>query len=256
MFRVVRITLLLLLLIFVSGTTWLAQARSTDWNNSLWVKIYPINGDGSAASRRYIENLDVALFAEIESFLAREVSRYGVSLERPVRIELGEIIDQQPPDVPLANSRLSIMAWSLKMRWWAHRAASPQDSPAPDVRIFVRYFEAREGARLENSVGLQKGMVGLVNAYTGRRQIGSNNVVIAHEFLHTLGATDKYDPASGLPRYPDGFAEPELLPLFPQRFAELMGGRIAVADQQAIVPSSLEYVLIGPDTAAEIRLVR
>ena len=48
MFKAVRISILLLILFFVSVSTWLTQSRSTDWNDSLWVKIYPINGDGSA----------------------------------------------------------------------------------------------------------------------------------------------------------------------------------------------------------------
>ena len=31
----------------------------------------------------------------------------------------------------------------------------------------------------------------------------TNNVVIAHEILHTLGASDKYDPDTLAPLYPD-----------------------------------------------------
>jgi hypothetical protein len=81
-----------------------------------------------------------------------------------------------------------------------------------------------------------------------------NNVVIAHEFLHTLGPSDKYDPATGQPSPPDGLAEPDRAPLYPQRYAEIMGGRIARAADDAIIPQSLKYVLIGPVTAAEIRL--
>jgi hypothetical protein len=33
-----------------------------------------------------------------------------------------------------------------------------------------------------------------------------------------------------------------------------MGGRIAVSEREAMIPSSLLYVVIGPDTASEIRL--
>jgi hypothetical protein len=80
-------------------------------------------------------------------------------------------------------------------------------------------------------------------------------VIIAHEFLHTLGATDKYDPATGMPEFPLGFSEPERKPRFPQRFAEIMGGRIPVADNDAVIPSSLKYVTIGATTAREIRLL-
>ena len=77
MFKAIRISFLLVLLIFVAGSTWLTQARSTDWNNSLWVKIYPINGDGSDASARYIGDLTAADFSSIETFIAREIEKYG-----------------------------------------------------------------------------------------------------------------------------------------------------------------------------------
>jgi len=256
MFKAVRIAILLLLLVFVAGTTWLTQARSTDWDDSLWVKVYPINGDGSAASSRYIERLEVGTFRDIEEFLAREVARYGHEVERPVRMELGEPVDAQPPPLPDAGNRFAVLWWSLKMRWWAGSVASAQDSPAPDVRIFVRYHDPGTELTLDSSVGLQKGMVGIVNGYASPRQAGSNNVIIAHEFLHTLGATDKYDSANGLPLFPEGYAEPGRSPVHPQRLAEIMGGRIAVSEDDALIPKNLDYVLIGRETAEEIRLAR
>ena len=46
---------------------------------------------------------------------------------------------------------------------------------------------------MAHSTGLQKGMLGVVNAFASADQEGSNAVVIAHELLHTFGATDKYD---------------------------------------------------------------
>jgi hypothetical protein len=255
MFKVIRITVLLFILFVVAANTWLSQARSTDWDNSLWVKVYPINGDGSAASASYIGGLDSDDFTPIESFIARETSRYGKTLDRPLRMELGRPIDEQPPVIEADAGAIGIMLWSLKLRWWASSTAGAQDSVEPDVRIFVRYHGPDQPLALENSVGLQKGMVSIVNAYAGRRQQGSNNVIIAHEFLHTLGATDKYDSANGQPIPPDGLAEPDRQPLYPQRYAEIMGGRIALAEDDAIVPKSLKYAVIGPQTASEIRLI-
>ena len=255
MFKVVRIGVLLLVLFFVSVSTWLTQARSTDWNDSLWVKIYPVNADGSEQSERYISRLEVDDFSAIEEFITREANRYGVSVSRPVRMELGREIREQPPLLGDSPGMPEIMLWSLRIRWWASRVAGPQDSPAPDVRIFVRYHEVGDVYVLENSVGLQKGMVGVVNAYAGRRHAGANNVIIAHEFLHTLGATDKYDPRNGMPDYPDGFAEPDRSPRFPQRYAEIMGGRIPLAADDAVIPKNLKFATIGRSTAEEIRLV-
>jgi len=254
MFKAIRVGVLLLILFFVSVSAWLTQARSTDWNNSLWVKIYPVNGDGSEAANDYIHGLKLDDFAAIEEFIARETEKFGHTITRPVRMELGEEVHEQPPRMSSSPSTLDVMLWSLKMRWWAAGVTEGQDNPAPDVKIFVRYHTPREDFVLENSVGLQKGMVGIVNAYASPRRAGANNVIIAHEFLHTLGATDKYDPSTGLPAFPLGYAEPERLPKFPQRYAEIMGGRIPLADDDAIIPKSLRYVMIGDLTAAEIRL--
>ncbi len=256
MWKTVRITILLFILFMVAMGTWLTQLRSTDWNNSLWVKIYPINGDGSEASDDYIAGLDVDTFAGIEEFLAREVRRYGHAIERPVRIELGQPVQEQPPAIDDNGSMLDIALWSLRMRWWVSGVAGDQDRIDPDVRMFVRYHSPQRTLALENSVGLQKGMFGIVNAYSSRKHQGRNNVVIAHEFLHTLGATDKYDRATAMPLAPHGFAEPDRSPLFPQTKAELMGGRIPVSSGTAEVPPSLRQVVIGPLTAREIRLAK
>jgi hypothetical protein len=253
-FKAIRIGILLFILFFVAMSSWLTQSRSTDWNNSLWVKIYPINADGSETSDKYIASLKIDDFADIETFVLRETGRYGNSIRQPLRVELGTPIAEQPPQLEPGSGRLDVMLWSLKMRWWAADTAGAQDSIEPDVRIFVRYHQPENFLVLENSVGLQKGMVGIVNAYASRRNRGSNNVIIAHEFLHTLGATDKYDPSNGQPLPPDGLADPGKSPLYPQTNAEIMGGRIALAADDAVIPKSLTYTVIGPLTASEINL--
>ncbi len=256
MFKAIRIGILLFILFFVAVNTWLTQSRSTDWNNSLWVKIYPINADGTDISDRYIKTLKTDSFTDIETFITREANRYGKTINRPLRIELGQPIQEQPPEMELGSGRLGVMLWSLKMRWWASDTVGANDSIEPDVRIFVRYHQPEHQFVLENSVGLQKGMIGIVNAYASRRQGGSNNVIIAHEFLHTLGATDKYDPGNGQPIAPDGLADPNRTPLYPQKNAEIMGGRIALAVDDAVIPKSLRFAVIGPLTASEINLTK
>jgi hypothetical protein len=77
-------------------------------------------------------------------------------------------------------------------------------------------------------------------------------VVIAHEILHTLGATDKYDPATLQPLYPQGYAEPERNPRFPQSRAEIMAGRRALSQRDAEMPDSLDDTRVGAQTAREI----
>ena len=254
MFKAVRISILLFILLFVGLSAFLTQARSTDWNNSLWIKVYPINADGSREVEDYIGALKSSDFEGIETFLKRETERYKRNINRPVRIELGSEISEQPPELDKEPDAMSVILWSLRMRWWASSTTDEQDRIDPDVRIFVRYHKPDFAVVLENSVGLQKGMVGVVNGYASRRHRGTNNVIIAHEFLHTLGATDKYSAYDGQPIGPDGLGEPDRLPLYPQRYAEIMGGRIAVAEDDAIIPKSLKYAVIGSLTASEINL--
>lgn len=254
MFRAIRISVLLFILLFVSLNTWLSHAYSTDWDDSLWVKVYPINADGSELSQRYIESLKPRDFERVEAFIGRETARYGKTIDRPVQVKLGEPINEQPPALDETPNALDVMLWSLKMRWWAGDVTDDQDTITPDVRMFVRFHSPETHLSLENSVGIKKGMFGIVNAYAGRRYRGRNNVIIAHEFLHTLGATDKYDPATGHPLAPLGLADPARNPLYPQEFAEIMGGRIALASDDSVIPKSLDFAVIGPDTAREVGL--
>ena len=92
--------------------------------------------------------------------------------------------------------------------------------------------------------------------FADARMAGSNRVVIAHELLHALGATDKYDLSNTQPSFPEGFAQPELNPRYPQRYAELMGGRVPLDVNKARIPESLQEVVIGPASATEIGWIK
>jgi len=251
-FRSIRITLFLLVLFFVAMNSWLTRLRSTDWNEPLWLVVYPVNGDASAATQDYIDSLDHDSFSTIESFVAGEAARYRVGIREPVTIRLAPQPDEHPPSPPLDGSTLAVMLWSLKLRYWAF-ANDTFEGPKPDVQMFVVYYDPQQHNSLRHSLGIQKGLIGVVNAFAARAQTQTNNVVIAHEFLHTLGATDKYHPVSNQPLYPIGYAEPQHTPLHPQRQAEIMGGRIPLSEQRAEMPDSLAQCLIGPETALEIR---
>lgn len=137
------------------------------------------------------------------------------------------------------------------MRWWANSNADTA-GPGPQVKMFLVYFDPVQTSLLEHSTGLQKGLIGRVNVFASRDMARQNNVVITHEFLHTLGATDKYDLGTNQPNYPDGYANPDLQPLVPQRFAEIMAGRTPVSQTEATIPESLDDVVIGGLTAKEI----
>jgi len=251
MFKLLRIAILLLILATVAQEAWLARSRTTSWQEPLRVAIYPVNGDGSKATAGYVSGLRPNAFAAIEEFFAQEAERHGLGNARPVTVSLAPAISQLPPQPPRGGNAIDNLLWSLRMRWWAWRHDAVPGTK-PQVRLFVLFFDPAGHDSLPHSVGLQRGLIGLVNAYASQGMAGSNAVVISHELLHTLGATDKYEPGSNLPRHPDGYAEPDLSPRHPQYFAEIMGGRIPVTESRADIPDSIGRVVIGPLTAAEI----
>ncbi len=252
MFRLFRKGLLFYILILVAGGAWLTKVRSTDWDDSLWVTIYPINGDGSPVSAKYIQGISPDTFQPVADHLAKQAEHYGLALRQPFDIRVGPEIREHPPETPFGGNVLQVMWWSLKLRYWADRIEGDNLDYAPDIQIFVQYYDPETHQRLAHSLGLEKGLIGVVNAFAGKRLTSDNNVVIAHELLHTLGATDKYDPRTNMPIHPRGYAEPYKDPLFPQEKAELMAGRIPLSNTNAKRPAHLKHTVVGRQTATEI----
>jgi hypothetical protein len=256
LFRTARIALLLLILALVAGSTWLTKVRTSSWERPLRMVIFPIAGDNSPQTYAYIARLQAATFEPIGNFLAREANRYAVPLTTPVETYLAPQIYGAPPAPPFGGNAIQVMLWSLQIRYWAWVHAD-FNNPPPHVRMFVIYFDPAFAKHVAHSLGLQKGLIGVVNAYAADYQNAENNVVIAHELLHTVGATDKYDPYSNEPRFPDGYAEPQRSPLLPQKYAEIMAGRFpATSSDQALMPSMLDEVMIGSKTAHEMNWLR
>ena len=252
-FRRIRILLLLGVLVLTLGLTSLERFMVREWKAPLDVAIYPINGDGSEAAADYIRALQTADFAEINAFLVRETHRYGLQQRVSMTLKLEPEMQASPPPPPKDRNVLKTMAWSLQLRWWTYQHSGQMWPQLGKIRIYVLYHEAKPGKALEHSLGLQKGLIGVVHAFADAKQTAQNNIVIAHEMLHTLGATDKYD-ADGRPVYPIGYAEPELPQHLRRREAEIMAGRIALPDGRNVMPASLAQCVIGSTTAHELNL--
>jgi hypothetical protein len=250
--RKIRILVLLFILLFVAVGTWLDRVYTTNWKAPLLVALYPINADDSSTADAYLKQLSSADFNAIETFFEEERRAYNVPLEQPVRITLTPPLNDKPPALPATHSGLSVVWWSLHLRWWSKFDAPKPPGPTPRIRLYLLYHDPALTPVLNHSTGLEKGLVGVVHLFADRKMNGSNSVIIAHEFLHTLGATDKYSLETNQPLYPSGYAEPNRNPLLPQEYAELMAGRIPLSTTQAATPHSLSQVVVGPATATEI----
>jgi hypothetical protein len=252
MFRFLRIAILLTILVIVAGNQWLTGNRLSSWEKPLWVTIYPVLADSDADTRHYAENLTTDSFKDIPVFFKQQASRYGRQLETPVIIQLAQPLTRLPPALPTESTGLNVALWSLKMRWWSWRNGRQDGLAGEDVKMFVLYQKRKTDSLLERSVGIKNGSYGVVNADASRQSAARNRIVITHELLHILGASDKYDYYTGQPLAPGGLASPSQSPLYPQEFAEIMGGRIATSASRWRRPASLGSCVIGAETASEI----
>jgi len=251
-FKMLRILILLLVLLVVALTTWQDRYRSTRWREPLYVAIYPIAADESPVTLRYVAALDGDRFKPIDRFFMREAERYRLRTPELVQTRLRSELHDRPPQREPSAGVLATAWWSLRLRYWAWRASGHVNEPE-DIRLFVLYHDPALTPQVPHSLGLTKGLIGVVYAFAIPEMDGENAVVIAHELLHTVGASDKYLPGTDAPRFPEGFGDPNQVPLYPQRFAEIMAGRRMLSAEQWQQAANLDEVLIGPATAVEIR---
>ncbi len=250
-FRNLRILILLALLFFALIYTQEQKRATTAWYQPVNVIIFPINGDQHPATSSYINDLSADNFEDIDAFFVQISDNYNLAIEQPIITQLGQEVEALPPSPPKSPGMLSAVWWSLKLRYWAYQHTPDDVSNQNRIRLYVIYHQADKQRRLAHSLGLQKGLVGVIHAFASPQQNQQNSLVMAHEILHTLGATDKYGP-DNQPHYPDGYAEPDKTPLYPQRYAEIMAGRIAINVNEARMPDSLKAAQVGALTAREI----
>ena len=251
MLRKLRILLLLLLLILVAASTGWESWLVRQWNIPLNIRIYPVVQGDDQETRDYVRTLNDGDFQEIADFMQQQSMHYRLQpIARP-RIRLEPVLTEEPPRFnPVGASMLDSIVWSLAMRKWVGEHTG-WFAGLGVIKLFVIYHPAGMDLPLESSLALRKGLIGVVNAYALTWQNAQNNIVITHEMLHTLGATDKYGPDLQ-PVFPDGFADPKAQPRLPQSNAEIMAGRIPLTPTRSVMPASLGFCQIGAKTAWEI----
>lgn len=257
LFKIIRILILTTLFIGLAFYAQQQKLKSRSWTEPLQLVIYPINAEpNNPAVNDYIHELDDSVFAPIDSFMATQSQDYNLITDQPTLTRLGPVITSQPPAPPLPSAGYpAIIWWSIKFRYWAYQNTPDSDSNIRRARIFVLYHAASKDRHLQHSLGLDKGLVALVQAFASIEQDQQNNIIIAHEFLHTVGARDKY-ATGNTAIYPVGYADPEQSPLYPQTRAEIMVGRIPLSETRMRMAENLGECMIGEATAREINWLR
>lgn len=251
-FKNIRIISLLILLAFIAIYVKDQRLVTQSWYRTLNIVVYPINIDDNAQVNQYISSLSSEDFSAIDKFIKQQSEHFNIISSTPTQTRLGQVLIEGPPPAPEPNSSiLTNILWSMKLRYWIWKKAPDEPNDKYLIRMFVKYHAPGDDKQLLHSVGLQKGLVGIVNAWGIKEQHRQNNIVITHEFLHTVGASDKYD-TRGLPIAPDGLGNPNQSPLYPQKKAEIMAGRRALSSQRAEMPTSFRSMVIGEKTAREI----
>lgn len=196
-----------------------------------------------------------ARFPALEERLENEYRRHGGQLHRPVHFTLfGPVtVDRPPPPDP--DATILSLARHTYERWrWTHAVDVGSDLHTQrfDSRIYL-LLRAPHDSTLSFVEGSSElgGRVGIARIELAVTTIDLALFVVTHELFHTLGASDKYD-ANGLTLIPDGLVEPERVPLYPQRYAEVMTRNLVVAPGAEHPPDSLAELGVGALTAREI----
>jgi len=252
LFKVMRITALLSVLFVLVASSWITEKQMAAWDRPILVTVYPIAADNKPATLEFARTINADSFREVNRFFEQQSGPYGFTVTPAFRFQIAAPSTDRPPPVPDQFGMAAIGWWSLKMRWWTWMETFKDGLIDPDIQMFMMLHTLGSDTELGISVGMRKGRYGLVKAYASEASRETNLVVFTHEMLHVLGATDKYVLSTGDPIYPDGFADPNRKPLFPQTRAEIMGGSIPLSANNSTMPDTLEQCKIGRLTAEEI----
>jgi hypothetical protein len=230
-----------------------ARRARTTWDRPVDVLVFAI-GEAEPGT---IDALAATLDA-LAARLAEDRARYGSGPE-PFRFTVvGPIlVERLPPADPPGTALLARARHALEL-WRAGRAveeaALALDPALPldafDVQVHLLLVSGEAVGAFAEGIGELGGEVAVVRAgIDGGALLAATAVV--HETLHTLGATDKYDPRGhAIP--PAGLYEPERSPALPQLRAEIMVGELALGTGRGRLPDGVEELGVGPVTAAEI----
>jgi hypothetical protein len=261
-FFLIRVSVLLFIL-FVVVLYAVRDVRSrrarNEWNRTLDVAIVLVHVEGQPA----VDPAAVSQLGErvvvLEERLRAEAERHRPGMAKPFRVQLfGPVDVATPPPKAESDDVVALVKHTLDQRRWL-RDVDPRAGVDPDRWDNRIYVNARRSTSdvtsfVEGS-SEQDGRIGAVDVDLDDSMVDLTLAVVAHELMHTLGASDKYD-GRGRALVPDGLAEPDRTPLYPQRFVEVMARNRPISPDAEVLLQSIEELSIGEATAREIGWLR
>jgi len=251
----VRVSILLTLLAVVC--LWAcydvrARKARTEWTQPVRVGLVLLQrGDVEPRALPALVSRAVAL----EERLAEEHARYQPGRSRMIEIvPFGPVrVDALPPS-DTGETFFERLAHAYRL--WRYTEAVDRAASVPTHRFDSRIYLVAEppkspSASYVEGFSEEGGRVGVTHVELDMSTVDLALFVVAHELLHTLGASDKYD-ATGRTRFPEGLPEPDRVPLFPQPGAEVMARNRVVSATEERPPASLDEIYVGRVTAREI----
>lgn len=223
----------------------------TDWQRPLRVALVLVErqaidpGTLRLLTDRVYE-LEKRLASEYRRHHGRDFTPFSFTVTEPVPIA------EAPPNMQ-APGWLGLLSDTYRRWRWTRDidALTRLDARAYDCRIYLVVKPATGGVAFAEGESEFGGRVGVAQADIDAEMIDFSLFVAAHELMHTLGASDKYDSA-GRAVYPGGFAEPSLSPRYPQPGAEVMARNVPLGPGSERPPNTLEELFVGDSTAREI----
>ncbi len=230
------------------------EAR-TDWTRSVRVAIVlvarePLEEEIGPRARERASVLADKLTSQKRRYREGGPAPFAFTVFGPVS-DTGSIPEPPADDGLIAAARYS---WELSRFTSRIDKAAGVDGSAFDSRIYVLATRPTNSERkvIEGASQLG-GRIGVVRVELDSTMVDLALFVSTHELFHTLGASDRYDLASGQPLVPEGLPEPEQRPLFPQRLAEVMARHRATTPIASVPPKTLQELFVGEVTARELR---
>ena len=251
----VRVLILMAVLFMVMGyaarDSYVRRSR-TDWERTLLVAVVVLEVEP-------VEQSALSGFGErlplLQEKLALEARRYRPDLKLPFEFQLfGPIRVEKSPPEPSGDSFFELGAHAWRQWRYVRKVddLSGVASRAYDGRLYVTVRPpTRGGKTMVEGFSEDGGRIGTVSVELDDGMVDLALLVVAHELLHTLGATDKYD-ARGHAVVPFGLADPDLEPLYPQTHVEIMARNRPLALGKEVTPESIDELRVGSKTAREI----